>query len=167
MHCFIGLGSNLGNREENLTQAFTGLQSRKISINKVSSLYETEPVGAPGQPLFLNMAAEINTSLKPPGLLAVLKAIEHQLGRTPSLFHHPRPIDLDILLAGDMIVSRPGLIIPHPRMHERLFVLIPLNEIAPDAVHPVFKKSIKNLKQNCRDKGFVRKYGILDFFPAD
>lgn len=141
---FIGLGSNVGDREKNLHVALEAL--RKIAeIKKISSLYETEPMEYKDQEWFLNMAVEITTRLKPRDLLKHLQQIEQSLGRVRELRYGPRTIDLDILLYGDIVMREKNLAIPHLRMHERAFVLVPLCEIAGNIIHPVLKKSIKEI----------------------
>src|SRR5690242_16631519 len=134
---YIGLGSNLGDRRDSLERAVSALrQTPGVRVVRVSSFYETEPVGGPpGQPMFLNAAAELATDLGPEALLQVLLDVEQALGRVRSEHWGPRTIDLDSLLYGDLALSGPRLTVPHPRMHERRFVLQPLAEIAPQAVH--------------------------------
>lgn len=135
---YIGLGSNLGDRRDYLNRAFHALEQPGIRVVQVSRYFETEPEGGPpGQGAYLNAVAELETDLNPEELLRVLLEEEAALGRVRSEHFGPRTIDLDLLLFGDQICDQPGLILPHPRMHERLFVLEPLNEIAPEAFHPV------------------------------
>jgi len=135
---YIALGANIGQREKNVAAALNALQHTKgVTVECVSSLYETEPVGGPaGQPRFINAAAKLSTELDPGRLLAVLHQIEQSLGRRRGERWGPREIDLDILLYEDRVVAEDSLTIPHPLMHERRFVMEPLAEIAPDAVHP-------------------------------
>jgi 2-amino-4-hydroxy-6-hydroxymethyldihydropteridine diphosphokinase len=153
---YLSLGSNLGNRQANLDQALK-LISERMRLGKVSSIYDTEPVGMVNQPRFLNLACEVFTRLSPEGLLALLKGIEQKMGRY-SRSGEPRIIDIDIVLFGNQVVNAPNLVIPHPKMHERAFVLIPLAEIAPDFVHPVLKKTIKEL-----DKAVKEVQGVMKF----
>lgn len=128
--CYLGLGSNLGNRRENIKKALYYLAKTKgITIEKFSRIYETDPVGGPPQNKFLNAAVRIKTSLSPFALLKVVKKIEKYLGRKKRGHYAPREIDLDILLYADKVIKRKNLIIPHPRMFEREFVLKPLREI--------------------------------------
>lgn len=156
---YLGLGSNLGNREENLRLALEFISDR-MKIEKTSSVYETEPVSTISQPRYLNMVLKTHTSLSPLGLLITLKSIEVKLGRVPD----PRPaapriIDIDILIFGDKVVNNePQLVIPHPRLAERAFVLVPFAELAPDVVHPVLHRTIKELCLGVAGKeGVVKK----------
>jgi 2-amino-4-hydroxy-6-hydroxymethyldihydropteridine diphosphokinase len=142
---YIGIGSNLGEREENCERAIRLLIKNGITVTKRSSMIETEPWGMKEQPKFINMAVEIQTSLKPDELLHLLKNIEGEAGRSATTRWGPRIIDLDILLYNDLIMKTPELEIPHSGIKEREFVLKPLAEIAPDKVHPVLKKTIKEL----------------------
>jgi 2-amino-4-hydroxy-6-hydroxymethyldihydropteridine diphosphokinase len=142
---YIGIGSNLGNRQENCLRAIELLQKKGIIVKKRSSIYETEPWGVKDQPLFLNMVIEIKTGLKPKELLRILKDVEKEVGRKESLKWGPRIIDLDILLIDNIVLNEDNLKIPHPLMHKREFVLRPLCEIAPDIKHPLLKLSIYEL----------------------
>ena len=143
---YLGLGSNLGNREENLNHAVDMLRNTAgIRVTRVSSYLNTAPVGYTEQPDFLNAAVEVETTLTPHELLEQCHRIEKQLKRERIIHWGPRTIDLDILLFGDLILEDASLTIPHPRMAEREFVLKPLDEIAPDAVHPVSRRSIRAL----------------------
>lgn len=132
---YLGLGSNLGDRQGNLSQAIERL-SRRVRLERVSSLYETEPVGYLAQPRFLNAACRVSTDLSSWELLALAKEIEAGLGRVPGFPNAPRQIDIDILFYGDQVIETTELTVPHPRLAERAFVLIPLAEIAPELVHP-------------------------------
>jgi 2-amino-4-hydroxy-6-hydroxymethyldihydropteridine diphosphokinase len=144
---YLALGSNLGDRREYLNRALQALHERTgVVVRQVSSYCETAPVGGPpGQGDFLNAAAELQTELAPDDLLRVLLDIEQKLGRVRGVRHGPRTIDLDLLLYGELVLSGADLIVPHPRLHERLFVLQPLAEIAPNVIHPVLRKSISEL----------------------
>jgi 2-amino-4-hydroxy-6-hydroxymethyldihydropteridine diphosphokinase len=141
---YLGLGSNLGNREDSLKKALE-LISHRLRLGKVSSIYDTEPLGETKQPRFLNMVCEVSTTLPPAALLVMLKGFELKLGRNPGRSGAPRPIDIDILFYGDQVVKSPDLIIPHPRLAERAFVLVPLAEIAPALAHPVLHKTVNEL----------------------
>jgi 2-amino-4-hydroxy-6-hydroxymethyldihydropteridine diphosphokinase len=153
---YLSLGSNLGNRQDNLDRALK-LLSERMRLGKVSSIYDTEAVGPITQPRFLNLACEAFTHLTPEGLLALAKGIEQKMGRY-SKSGEPRVIDIDIILYGDHVVDTKGLVIPHPHMQERSFVLIPLSEIAPDVVHPVLKKTMKELNKAIKEKQGVFKF---------
>ena len=155
---FLGLGSNLGNRQKNLDKALD-LLSQRMHIKKVSSVYETDPVGNTEQPRFLNLVCQVNTLLAPKELLTLAKGIELKLGRVPAKTKNaPRLIDIDILLYGDKIMKLKKLTIPHPRLVERAFVLVPLAEIAPDAVHPVSGKTVRELLNGVTEKQGVFKW---------
>lgn len=142
---YIGIGSNLGNREDNCERAIKLLIEKGITVTKRSSMIETEPWGVKDQPKFINMAIEIETSLPPDKLLSALKKIEAEMGRKSSVRWGPREIDLDILIYDDIVMKTDDLEIPHPGVSSREFVLKPLAEIAPDKIHPVLGKSIISL----------------------
>lgn len=142
---YLSLGSNLGDRSANLKMAIEKL-SEFGSVAAVSSFYETEPVDTGPQPWFLNCAVKLDTEKMPRQLIAAILNLEQSLGRQRRQEKAPRTIDIDILLFGSSIVELPSLTIPHPRLHERRFVLEPLAEIAADARHPVFKRSIRELR---------------------
>ena len=137
-NAYISLGANLGDRERSLRRAIELLGTREgIRVARVSSLRETEPWGTVEQPSFLNAAAELETSLEPRELLDALLAVECGLGRVRAGPRYgPRTIDLDLLVYGDAVVAEPGLVLPHPRLHERRFALEPLAELDPDLVVP-------------------------------
>ncbi len=149
---YIGLGSNLGDRLENLDKTIEALPPR---IHKVAAslVYETDPWGYLDQPTFLNQVIEVETELLPLDLLASLKQIEHKLGRQATFRNGPRLIDLDIIVYGDWILDQDGLVIPHPRMHERAFVLKPLADLAADLCHPIYGTTIQELLHNVDQKG--------------
>ena len=141
---YLALGTNLGDRLANLRAAIEALPS-EINVIAESKVYETPPWGYENQPAFLNMAVKCATNLEPESLLKRLKQLEVQLGREQSFRWGPRLIDIDILFYDNLILNSESLIIPHRRLHERAFVLVPLADIAPDFVHPVLKKTIKEL----------------------
>jgi 2-amino-4-hydroxy-6-hydroxymethyldihydropteridine diphosphokinase len=154
---YLGLGTNLGNREENLKQAIEKIREFIGPVVRISSVYETEPWGFISENKFLNMVAETETDLKPSGLLGRLLMIESMLGRLrEGKEYKSRTIDIDILLFGMRVTNNEDLKIPHPRMHERRFILVPLCEIAPDLIHPVLNKDIKTLLKECKDCSAVR-----------
>ncbi|MBI2104191.1 MAG: 2-amino-4-hydroxy-6-hydroxymethyldihydropteridine diphosphokinase [Candidatus Omnitrophica bacterium] len=147
MRVFIGVGSNEGDRLARISAAVQALGGTPgVRLVQMAPLLETEPVGGPPQGLYLNTVVELDTTLAPHELLSVLQAIERQLGRRPSPERWaPRPIDLDVLLYGDQVIREPDLSVPHPRLHERRFVLEPLAQLAPDLVHPVLGETIATL----------------------
>lgn len=140
----------MGRREKNISAALNALEStREIEVVKASSIYETEPVGGPeDQPPFLNAAAYLRTTLTPERFLTVCQQIESSLGRKRDIPWGPRTIDLDILFFADEIRSSPELMIPHPLLHERRFVLEPLAEIAPDLIHPTMDQTVRELLES-------------------
>ncbi|MBI3164409.1 MAG: 2-amino-4-hydroxy-6-hydroxymethyldihydropteridine diphosphokinase [Anaerolineales bacterium] len=141
---YLALGSNLGNRLANLKNAISNL-TPQMDVKKKSPVYETPPWGYADQPPFLNQCVMAETYLDPENLLSHLKRLETVLGREPTFENGPRLIDIDILLYADEIIDSPPLVVPHPRMHTRGFVLVPLNDIAPDLVHPVLGKPVSEL----------------------
>ncbi len=154
---YLGLGSNLGNRQDNLDRALEFL-SQRLPLKKVSAVHETEPVGNKEQPRFLNLVCQVSTRLAPMELLTLAKGIESKLGRTFGKANSPRSIDIDILFYGDQVVETPELVIPHLRLTERAFVLIPLAEIAPDLVHPVRGKTVRELLAGLKEEQGVFKW---------
>jgi len=155
---YIALGSNVGDKKGNIALALSLLtKSSSVQIQKRSSLYITEPAGYEDQEDFLNMVIKIYTELSPRELFSLCKSIEKEMGRVTEIRWGPRVIDLDILLYEDNIIKEEDLVIPHPRMHERAFVLIPLAEIEPYLVHPVLGKDIKNLIKELKTFGRVEK----------
>jgi 2-amino-4-hydroxy-6-hydroxymethyldihydropteridine diphosphokinase len=135
--------------------ALAALEKSNVKVLRSSSLYRTQPVGYTDQPWFYNQVVEVSTDLEPAELLALIKRVEKDMGRSAALRNRPRPIDIDILIAEDRVITTKHLTIPHPRMTERNFVLVPLLEIAPAAVHPLLKKPISDLYKRSRDKAQV------------
>ncbi len=145
---YLSTGSNLGDRLSHLQKAVDTLnETPGIQVTRVSSVYETEPWGYLDQPRFLNQVVELETDIPPLKLLPIMKQMERDLGRTPNFKNGPRVIDLDIILYGDQIIEQEGLIIPHPHVEERAFVLVPLADLAPDFVHPVLCKTIRQMEE--------------------
>ncbi len=157
---YISLGSNLGHRESCIRKAIR-LLGKGCGVLKISSIYETEPVGCNNQPHFLNCAVKIETKLKPQELLAFAQHIENCLGRKRGMKFGPRTIDIDIIFYGDKAVNEENLVIPHPRAHERRFVLEPLKEIEPGLMHPALKKKIAALIENVKEQQKVAVYKRL------
>ena len=152
---YLSLGSNLDDRYAALQAALKALPPA-VTVLAESPIYETPPWGVTDQPAFLNMVVRAETHLAPPALLAFLKRLETQLGRLPSIRYGPRKIDLDILFYDELILDTPELTIPHPRLHERAFVLVPLADLAPGLVHPVLGRSIRDLLAAVNTKGVER-----------
>jgi 2-amino-4-hydroxy-6-hydroxymethyldihydropteridine diphosphokinase len=142
---YFSLGSNIGDRERNLHAALEQLNAAGIRVVRVSPVYETEPVDLTAQRWFLNLVAEAETGLFPLQLLARTQKIERALGRVRTIPKGPRTIDIDILLYGNIVMNSQGLEIPHPRMTERRFVLVPLADLAPDLRHPVTRKTVREM----------------------
>lgn len=156
---YVALGSNLGDRAGNLLLAVRGLMEASFVVHKLSAIYETEPVGIETDKKFLNMVAEIHTrNISPTQMMARLLRIEFLLDRTGKSLKRPRTCDLDILFFGDLTMETDLLTLPHPRLHQRRFVLCPLNEIAPNFVHHVFGKEIGELLEQCEDESGVKRW---------
>lgn len=156
---YVGLGSNLGDRAGNLLLAVRGMMEASLCVTRVSSIYETEAISEINQPSFLNMVVEIGNALPTPEqVMARLLRIEFALGRTREAKDGPRTIDLDLLLYGDLEKETEFLRLPHPRLHERRFVLEPLVEIAPSLVHPVMKKTARELLEGVEDGSRVQRW---------
>jgi len=153
---YLSLGSNVGDRAANLRAALAHLEEGDRLL-AVSAFYETEPVEVPDQPWFLNCVAAIETGKTARELLHLALQIEAAMGRLRMRSKGPRKIDIDILLFGDLVVDEPGLKIPHPSMHQRRFVLEPLVEIAPEALHPVLAKTARELRAELKDGQKVRR----------
>ncbi|MEE9162550.1 MAG: 2-amino-4-hydroxy-6-hydroxymethyldihydropteridine diphosphokinase [Candidatus Neomarinimicrobiota bacterium] len=181
MTAYLGLGSNLGRRKDNLARAirlFSGSmaggsqkmgETSPVSLHqgemgcvrptRGSSLYETSPWGYAGQPDFLNLVLEVRTTSSPTELLESAKALEKEMGREPGIRYGPRLIDVDILLYGDLVFDEPGLQIPHPRLHQRMFVLAPLEELAPGLMHPTLRLTIEQLAHRADGQEGVKLWG--------
>lgn len=152
---YLALGTNLGDRPANLKQAIASL-TPQLEVKLKSQVYETPPWGVEDQPKFLNQVIKAQTYLDPEPLLKHLKRLEVALGRIPSVPNGPRLIDIDILFYDDLVVDKPSIEIPHPRLQERGFVLLPLMEIAPNLVHPVSKKTVRELAESCSMEGIEK-----------
>ncbi|MCA1578870.1 MAG: 2-amino-4-hydroxy-6-hydroxymethyldihydropteridine diphosphokinase [Acidobacteria bacterium] len=159
-NAYVGLGSNLGDRAGYLLLAVRGMLDAGLDVTRLSNLYETAPVENENQPAFLNMVAELRGSTlpSPEQLLACLLRIEYALGRTREVPMGPRTIDLDLLLVKDEQFNTQFLTLPHPRLHLRRFVLVPLNELVPNLVHPVLKKEVRELLAHTDDKAKVLRW---------
>lgn len=157
---YLGLGSNMGDRQANLCRALELLSSR-VRLEKLSPVYDTAPMGNNNQPRFLNMVCCGSTSLAPSSLLSFVKTIEKKMERKPGPPNSPRPIDIDILCYGDSIIESPALAIPHPHMAERSFVLAPLADIAPGLRHPVNGKTVRQLLETLpRSRGDAERWRL-------
>lgn len=154
---YLSLGSNLGDREKNLRTAIAALADAKVRVTRVSSFYETEPVDLREQPWFLNCAVQAKTELPPLDLLRALRGIESRMGSKKLVPKGPRLIDLDILLYGDETVDTPELQVPHPRMLQRKFVLVPLAEITPNLKHPLWRATVEELLRSTSDGAICKK----------
>lgn len=159
-NAYVGLGSNLGNRAGYLLLGVRGMLDAGLDVIRLSNVYETQPVENENQPAFLNMVAELRGSTlpSPEQTMARLLRIEYSLGRTREVPMGPRTIDLDLLICKDTQMQTEFLTLPHARMHHRRFVLVPLNELVPDLVHPVLGRSIGELLANTDDKSSVARW---------
>jgi 2-amino-4-hydroxy-6-hydroxymethyldihydropteridine diphosphokinase len=155
---YLALGSNVGDRAAHLARAIECLPEAGVRPLRQSSIYLTEPVGGIDQRPFLNCALEAETGRMPLELLRQLQQIEWALGRRRRVAMGPRPIDIDILFYGSSVIRTPELVIPHPRLADRRFVLVPLSEIAPGLRHPVLQRSVAELLASTPDRGFVRRW---------
>ena len=154
---FLSLGSNVGNRAAHIARAIAALNAAGVRVTRQSKLYRTEPVGAPRQQWFANCVVEAQTALLPRQLLHAIRRVEHALGRRRgSTERAPRKIDIDILLYAAARIRTRDLEIPHPRMHQRRFVLVPLAELAPELHHPVLKQTISSLVANTADRSQIQ-----------
>ncbi len=142
---FLSLGSNMGDRPANLREAAARMETPRFRVTRLSSFYETAPIGLTGQAWFVNVVAEANTSLFPMMLLNHCQQVERLMGRKKTVLNGPRKIDIDILLYAHLVIDSKRLCVPHPRMHERRFVLEPMLELAPDLPHPVLRKTMLDL----------------------
>ncbi|MFN3322345.1 MAG: 2-amino-4-hydroxy-6-hydroxymethyldihydropteridine diphosphokinase [Bryobacteraceae bacterium] len=158
---YLSLGSNVGDREQNLQDAIDRLAGAGIRILRCSSVYETEPQDLADQPWFLNVVIEAETELMPMQLLSKIVAIEKEMGRTRKVAKGPRPIDIDVLFFGRFVIDTPQLCVPHPRLDQRRFVLAPMAELAPDFRHPVMRKSMRELLGRLKGQEVRRREGRL------
>lgn len=156
---YVSLGSNLGDRAGNLLLAVRGLMEASFDVHKLSGIYETEPVGVEGHDNFLNMVAEMRISgITPSQMMARMLRIEYLLGRKDKFLQKPRTVDLDLLFYSDIVQENSFLTLPHPRLHLRKFVLVPMAEIAPTFVHPVLQKTMQELLGELDDRKEVRRW---------
>ena len=155
---YVSLGSNLGDRAGNLLLGIRGIIDAGHEVTRLSQIYETEPVETFAQPIFLNMVAElrVEAGLKPEELLEQFLGVEQLLGRTRDSIKGPRTIDLDLLLYGEELVNNQRLTLPHPQLHRRRFVLVPLTELCPNLEHPVFHRTINEFLQTTTDRSEVK-----------
>jgi 2-amino-4-hydroxy-6-hydroxymethyldihydropteridine diphosphokinase len=156
---YLSLGTNLGDRLGNLQEAVTSLPPQ-VNVLAQSSVYKTAPWGYTDQPEFLNQVIQAETDLAPGDLITFLKKLETDLGRQPSFRYGPRLIDIDILFYGELVTDGPDLVIPHPRLHERAFVLVPLAEIAPDLRHPKIGKDVRELLEQLDPSGIEQHSSV-------
>lgn len=150
---YLGLGSNLGDREWHMRCGMRRLVARGVNVVALSAIYETAPLGYTNQPPFLNMVACVQTHLRPYALLDACLSVEQEEGRTRPFLNAPRTLDVDILLYDEQVIASPRLTVPHPRLADRAFVLVPLCDLAPDIVHPVLGLSFRTLAQQVGEQG--------------
>ena len=163
---YLGLGSNLGDRKGNCTAAINALRHNPaISLRRVSSLYETEPLEYTSQECFYNAVVEMDTSLSPGTLLAFCQQVESGLGKKVDVRKGPRTIDLDLLFFSDQVITTPELIVPHPMIPLRVFVLVPLAEIAPQWVHPVLGKTVLEILAQLKQNQQIKKIADEGWYP--
>ncbi|MDD5724418.1 MAG: 2-amino-4-hydroxy-6-hydroxymethyldihydropteridine diphosphokinase [Syntrophales bacterium] len=154
--CFLGIGSNMGNPAANCAVAERHISDRGgVTVLRRSSLYRTQPVGFEEQAWFVNGVIEVRTALRPRPLMDVILGVEDEMGRIRNEKWGPRIIDIDVLFYGQAVIEEKDLVIPHPRLHERRFVLVPMNEIAPHVIHPAFGVSVRGLLDRLQDTNTV------------
>lgn len=156
---FLSLGSNLGDRRANLQRALEKLREKEVTIVGRSTFYQTEPLDLLEQPHFLNLVCEVQTTLQPERLLELCLQVETELGRRRELPRGPRTIDIDLLFYGNEVLQTSRLTLPHPRLYQRNFVLVPLQEMAPDFRDPASGKTVRQLRQECPDRSTVEPEG--------
>jgi 2-amino-4-hydroxy-6-hydroxymethyldihydropteridine diphosphokinase len=154
---YLLTGSNIGDSKANLQTASNHIQQQLGKVEKISSIYKTEPWGNKNQQAFLNQVLQVQTQLTPHQLIKTILEIENKMGRNRELKWEPRIIDIDILFYDDLIINETDLQIPHPLLHQRRFTLVPLHEIAPQLIHPILQKNISQLLLACTDLGMVEK----------
>jgi 2-amino-4-hydroxy-6-hydroxymethyldihydropteridine diphosphokinase len=157
---FLLIGGNMGDRLQNLHQAIALLSATCGPLLQQSAVYETAAWGKTDQPSFLNQALLLTTGLQPPGLITTILSVEEKMGRLRMEKFGPRVIDIDILFYDEVVMNEPNLTIPHPQLQNRRFVLVPMQEIAPELVHPVFHKTITQLLEECPDTLAVKLFTI-------
>jgi 2-amino-4-hydroxy-6-hydroxymethyldihydropteridine diphosphokinase len=161
--CFVGLGSNMDDPAGHCLKAMHLISAAEgVNLLRISSLYRTEPIGSVEQDWFINAVAEIRSELTAHKLMKVLQDIENNMGRVRKEKWGPRIIDLDILLYGQDVIRDENLVVPHPELHRRRFILVPLCEIASYVIHPAFGVSIRGLMDRLDDEGIVEKYGNVE-----